>query len=204
MTDELNSLDPYVRELVGEARRPVVVDPSARHRLMEAIRLEPAPRRRSRVLDWLLEPRHSSLSPVASMALAAGLVGIGILGGLAIHRDGRLSTEQAPPVGVGNPHLPDSGTARAIRFVLIAPQAARVSVVGDFNDWDPSANPMSAQREPGSSGVWSVYVPLQPGLHTYSFVVDGTHFVPDPAAPIAPDDGYGHRSSVVIVRGSSL
>src|SRR5258705_2649603 len=204
MTDELNSLDPYVRDIVGEARRPVVVDPAARHRLIEAIRLEPAPRRRSRVLAWLFEPRHPSLSPAASMALAAGLVGIGILGGLVIHRRGRLWTEQDPPVAVGNPPLPDSGTARAIRFVLIAPQAAHVSVVGDFNGWDPSATPMSAQREPGKSGTWSVFVPLQPGLHTYSFVVDGTHFVADPSAPIAPDDGYGHRSSVVIVRGSSL
>lgn len=204
MTDELNSLDPYVRDIVGEARRPVVVDPAARHRLIEALRLEPAPRRRSRVLGWLLEPRHPSLSPIASLALAAGLVGIGILGGLALHRDGRLSTEQAQPVVVGTPQLPDSGAAHAIKFVLIAPQAARVSLVGDFNGWDPAATPMLAQRGTDGGGTWSVYVPLQPGLHTYSFVVDGTHFVSDPAAPIAPDDGYGHRSSVVIVRGSSL
>ena len=99
------------------------------------------------------------------------------------------------------PQLPGSIAPRAVKFVLIAPQAARVSVVGDFNRWDASANPMTTQ---GRDGTWTISVPLQPGLHTYSFVVDGTQFMPDPAAPLAPDDGYGHQSSVVLVGGSSL
>jgi 1,4-alpha-glucan branching enzyme len=95
--------------------------------------------------------------------------------------------------------LPDSLAVRAVKFVLIAPQAARVSVVGDFNGWDASVNPMKAQ----GAGIWTVFVPLKPGVHNYSFVVDGTHFVADPTAPIAPDDGYGQKSSVVLVGGSS-
>jgi hypothetical protein len=200
MTDELKSLDPYVQGIVMEARRSVAIDPAARARLLEAIRSEPAPRRRPRVLSWIVEPHRFSLPPFASAAIAAGLVGVGILGGLAIHRDGRLATEQPRAVLV-NPQLPDSVTPRAIKFVLIAPKAARVSLIGDFNGWNASANPMTTQ---GSDGTWTVFVPLQPGLHTYSFVVDGTHFLADPSAPIAPDDGYGHKSSVVFVGGSSL
>jgi hypothetical protein len=201
MSDELNSLDPNVRWIVAEARRPVAIDAAARHRLLEAIRAEPLPRRAPRVLAWLTEPSRFALPPLATAALAAGLVGIGILGGLAIHRDGRLSTEQAPPVVVGHPQLPDSIAPRAMKFVLIAPKAGRVSLVGDFNGWDVSATPMTTR---GADGTWTVFVPLQPGLHTYSFVVDGTHFVADPSAPIAPDDGYGQKSSVVFVGGSSL
>jgi hypothetical protein len=202
MTDELDKLDPNVREIVIEARRPVAMDPGARGRLLEALRAEPVPARRSFALAWLLEPRRFVLPPLASAAMAAGLIGVGILAGLAVHRDGRIAIEQPRAAVAGLPQLPDSVSPRAIKFVLIAPQAARVSVVGDFNGWNASANPMTAQ--PGADGTWTIFVPLQPGLHTYSFVVDGTHFVADPAAPIAPDDGYGHRSSVVLVGGSSL
>jgi hypothetical protein len=201
MSDEMDSLDPYVQGIASEARRSVAVDPAARRRLLEAIRAEPLPHRHSRVLAWLVEPRRFALPPLATAALAAGLVGIGVIGGLAIHRDGRPSTERPSSADAALSQLPDSVVPRAVKFVLIAPQAARVSLVGDFNGWDASANPMKTQ---GVNGMWTVFVPLQPGLHTYSFVVDGAHYVADPTAPIAPDDGYGHRSSVVLVGGSSL
>ena len=84
--------------------------------------------------------------------------------------------------------------------MLIAPQARHVTVVGDFNDWNPVATPTTREAD----GRWTVFVPLRPGLHMYSFVVDGNHFVADPTAPVAPDDGYGHQSSVVVVGASSL
>jgi 1,4-alpha-glucan branching enzyme len=85
-----------------------------------------------------------------------------------------------------------------VKFVLTAPQAGRVAIVGDFNGWDSSASP--AIRQP--DGTWATYVTLHPGRHVYSFVVDGAHFVNDPAAPLAPDDGYGQRNSVVVVAGA--
>jgi len=149
MTDEPDMLDQNLREIVAEARRPVTLDPGVRGRLLEAIRAEPLPQRRGRVLAWIVEPRRFALPPLATAALAAGLVGIGVVGGLAIHRDGRLATEQPRAVVVGNPRLPDSVAPQAVKFVLIAPKAARVSLVGDFNGWDATANPMTAQ--PGAS-----------------------------------------------------
>jgi predicted carbohydrate-binding protein with CBM48 len=199
MSDELDSLDPYVRGIANEARRPVTVDPAARDRLFEAIRAEPVPTRRSPLVAWLMEPRGFAMPPLATVALAAGLVGIGVISGLAINRDGRDTTGQRSAEAA--PPLPDSLAAQAVKFVLIAPKAARVSVVGDFNGWDAAANPMTAR---GANGLWTVFVPLQPGVHNYSFVVDGTHFVADPTAPMAPDDGYGQKSSVVLVGRSSL
>lgn len=200
MSDELDSLDPYVRGIANEARRPVAIDPGVRRRLLEAVRAEPVPTRVSPIVAWFTQPRRVVLPPVAAAALAAGLVGIGVLGGLAINRDGRGTTGQLRADAASSP-LPDSLTPQAVKFVLIAPKAARVSVVGDFNGWDASVNPMSAQ---GTNGMWTVFVPLQPGIHNYSFVVDGTHFVADPTAPMAPDDGYGQKSSVVLVGRSSL
>ena len=43
-----------------------------------------------------------------------------------------------------------------VRFALWAPNAERVSVVGDFNGWDGRVYPM---RSLGSSGVWELFVP---------------------------------------------
>ena len=68
---------------------------------------------------------------------------------------------------------------RREQFVLVAPRAASVALVGDFNDWDPGRTPL----HPAATGVWSVNVPLQPGQHQYAFVVDGKDWRPDPAAP---------------------
>lgn len=199
MREDNEALDPYVQWIVTEARRPVTLDGSARERLLEAIRAEPVPRRPS-PFAWLLEPREFAIRPIASMALAAGLVGVGVVTGLLSNRDGRQPTEQVLPVAVGNPQLPDSLVPRAIKFVLVAPQAGRVALVGDFNQWDPSATPLVRDEK---NGTWSAFVTLEPGMHTYSFVLDGSHFVADPTAPMAPDDGYGQRSSVVFVRGTT-
>ncbi len=198
MTDDHHSLDPYCQWIVAEARRPVALDPAARERLLAALREEQVPRRRS-PLEWLVRPRGFALPPLAAAALAAGLVGVGVFTGLLIHRDGQTTGRQVAEA-VDSLQPPGSFPPRAVKFVLIAPQAARVSVVGDFNGWDVAATPMTTQ---GTDGTWTVFVPLQPGLHTYSFVVDGTHFMADPAALTAPDDGYGHKSSVVLVGGSS-
>jgi len=198
MTDELSSLDPHVRSIVAEARQPVALDSGARLRLLDALRAEPLPRRSSRVLGWFVEPRPFALPPFTAAALAAGLVGIGILGGLAINRDGRAPIGQ-PPAVAADSQLPDSLATRAVKFVLVAPQASRVSLVGDFNGWDSTKTP--AKRE--ADGTWTTYVTLRPGRHVYSFVVDGNHFVNDPAAPIAPDDGYGRTNSVLVVAGAS-
>ncbi|RLU01534.1 1,4-alpha-glucan branching protein GlgB [Ketobacter sp.] len=41
-------------------------------------------------------------------------------------------------------------------FVVWAPNAERVSVVGDFNRWDGRVNPM---RSRGQSGIWELFIP---------------------------------------------
>jgi len=43
-----------------------------------------------------------------------------------------------------------------VRFATWAPNAERVSVVGDFNHWDGRCHPM---RSRGSSGVWELFIP---------------------------------------------
>ena len=53
-----------------------------------------------------------------------------------------------------------------IRFSVWAPNAERVSVVGEFNSWDGRVHPM---RSLGSSGVWELFIPeiQQHALYRY-------------------------------------
>ncbi len=45
---------------------------------------------------------------------------------------------------------------KGVSFAVWAPNAERVSVVGDFNSWDGSQHPM---RTLGDSGVWETFIP---------------------------------------------
>jgi 1,4-alpha-glucan branching enzyme len=59
-----------------------------------------------------------------------------------------------------------------VAFAVWAPNARRVSVVGDFNAWDGRRMPM---RRQGSSGFWELFVPgLHPG-HLYKYEILGAH-----------------------------
>jgi len=192
-----DELDPYVEWIAREARRPVQMDAGARARLMEAVRAEPLPRRRRFAIGRLLEPRSFSLSPLTSLAAAAGLVGIGVLLGLWTYRGGRLPVEPSPKVVAEQPPV------QIMKFVVVAPNASQVSLVGDFNEWNASSHVMT--RTP-SGDAWSIAVPLTRGRHVYAFVINssnGTQWVADPTAPLAPGDAFGVPNSVVLVGGSS-
>ncbi len=57
-------------------------------------------------------------------------------------------------------------------FSVWAPNARRVSIVGDFNQWDGRANPM--RRHP-STGIWDIFLPgVEQGMH-YKFEIKDYH-----------------------------
>ena len=71
-----------------------------------------------------------------------------------------------------------------IRFVVWAPNAHNVSVVGQFNDWDGRRHPMRCHSE---VGVWEIFIPhLTNGTH-YKFEIKGHggEQVPLKADPVA-------------------
>lgn len=57
---------------------------------------------------------------------------------------------------------------RHCRFRLIRPTARRVYLVGDFNDWSPTA--VAMERLAG--GVWQAHLDLPPGTYRFRYFVD--------------------------------
>ncbi|MDE2830872.1 MAG: alpha-amylase family glycosyl hydrolase, partial [Gemmatimonadota bacterium] len=73
--------------------------------------------------------------------------------------------------GEGNHHniydcLGAHPTEKGVHFAVWAPNAQRVSVIGDFNAWNGCQHPMLNR---GSTGVWELFIPdLKPGtLYKY-------------------------------------
>ena len=83
---------------------------------------------------------------------------------------------------------------RAINFVCHAAQAKAVSLVGDFNHWDPAAHPM--KHMPDRS--WLLTVELNHGHHRYAFLVDGVLTL-DPHAQGVTRNDKGERVCLVPV-----
>ena len=53
-------------------------------------------------------------------------------------------------------HLDEIDGVTGTRFAVWAPNASRVSVVGDWNRWDGRVHPMRLRRE---AGVWEIFLP---------------------------------------------
>ena len=86
-----------------------------------------------------------------------------------------------------------SHDTRLVQFTLSAPLATSVSLVGDFNSWDPDAGKMIQ-----TNGIWEKKIRLESGqVYTYNFVIDGDQWITDPASLTSVDDGFGGESSVL-------
>lgn len=83
---------------------------------------------------------------------------------------------------------------RSVNFVCRATHAHSVSLVGDFNQWQPAAHPM--KQMPDRS--WLLSVELKHGHHRYAFLVDGVLRL-DPNAQGVTRNDQGERVSLVPV-----
>jgi len=82
-----------------------------------------------------------------------------------------------------------------VRFVLEAPSAQSVAVSGNFGQW--SAEGITMTRSPDGRS-WETTLRLRPSLdYQYNFVIDGSHWIPDPNAAVSIDDGFGGKVSLL-------
>jgi 1,4-alpha-glucan branching enzyme len=77
------------------------------------------------------------------------------------------------------------GEARGVHFAVWAPNARRVSVVGDWNGWDGRVHPMRALRP---SGLWEIFLPELGAGDRYKFEIVGAH-----GELVLKADPYGRR-----------
>ena len=170
-------------------KEPVHLDPGFDRRVMAEIASAPRPRAWVRPIwagiEWMRRGRPVTVSPLGGLAMAAGVAAVLLLG-----RSWLAPGETAPATAT------TAAPGSVVQFVIVAPAASTVSLVGDFNDWMNGATPM--ERVAGN-GVWSVTVPLEPGRYRYAYLVDGTTWLSDPSAPPALDDEFGRPGSVVTI-----
>ncbi|WP_020483170.1 1,4-alpha-glucan branching protein GlgB [Methylomonas sp. MK1] len=100
-------------------------------------------------------------------------------------------------------HLHSVADIPGVHFAVWAPNAQRVSVIGDFNRWDGRCHPM---RSLGSSGIWEIFIPGLTVGCLYKFEILNRHtgqllvktdpygqqfeFRPQTAAIVTAEDSY--------------
>ena len=163
--------DDFERSLVAaiQAERPI------RYRLV--------PRARPFTPSWWRAPASVRLSPIAGLALAAGLAAVAVLGTMRRSNSGERARMTTAVV---------HDTVTFVRFMFVGP-AKSVSVVGDFNRWGANPTPLVS-----ANGVWTASIPLTNGRHEYAFIIDGAQWVPDPLAPTSSDE-FDTKSSILMV-----
>lgn len=121
-------------------------------------------------------PRSFMPKALAAAAALALAVGMGLLGG----------------------HLLGAGEQRVtVHLSLEAPEARSVSVVGDWNQWDPGVHRLEDHNQ---DGIWEIEITIdRDRLYQYQFIVDDSRWTPDPKAPVQVDDGFGGENSVLDV-----
>jgi len=82
-------------------------------------------------------------------------------------------------------HLLEEGGRRGTAFAVWAPNARQVSVVGDFNSWNPQSTAMTARGD--NSGIWEAFVPdvKQGDIYKYHVVSNQQGYSVDKADPFA-------------------
>lgn len=139
----------------------------------------------TRLLAWVWEPRTLAFTLRPAHALG-GLVAA-VLTAVVL-----TSGPSAPTVLPAAVAIAEKPTLY-VQFRFEAAAASHVELAGSFTDWQPRYD-----LEETAPGVWSIMVPLAPGVHDYTFVVDGEEWVIDPYAPRVADSFGGSNSRLFL------
>lgn len=183
-------------EIADELREPVRLDAGFDARVMASVRGIARTRQRARRGLWsrVSQPRTVTIRPWRMALAAASLVVVAVFAGYGAHRIADVVMTAAARVTGSAGGM---AGAQRVQFVLVAPNAKKVAVAGDFNGWDAHHAGFQAVHRGG--GVWSVTARVPVGHHRYSFVVDDTMWVADPTAPRVVDDDFGTTNSAIVV-----
>lgn len=185
--------DP-VEQLIGETRafvdgRPV---PDFVHAVMsevEQLQVDHAKTPRSwiaRTGRQLWTPRSVTFAfrPAYTVVAAAAVLLLAVV----------LSNEWSNRSAVATP----GGSERVyVQFRLQTSEATDVRLAGSFTHWQPQY-----QLHETAPGLWTVTLPLAPGVHDYAFIIDGHRWVTDSYAAAVQDGFGGSNSRITLIPGS--
>ena len=180
LQEEFDELNKVVRAVETSERRPA--PPFFTAEVMRRLQPKKAAMGR-RIRDFALKGRVLRWNMATAFAVAALLV---LTFTLAVR------TRNAP---VETAMLGQQEQFVNVTMRLHAPEAHRVAVAGTFNKWKTDAHVLTKQE----NGTWTISLPLQPGEHSYMFIVDGKAWVTDPNAEAYRDDGFGNKNAVMRV-----
>ena len=173
-----------VRVFAPEADRVEVIDARNGRAVAELPRVHEAgffagslPRRKSRFLYYLRKTHGECSWEIDDPYRFPPL-----LGDLDIHLMGEGSHRQLYRHMGAHPR--EFGGVDGVSFAVWAPNAARVSVVGEFNAWDGRRHPMRKRHD---AGVWEIFIPgLSRGIvYKYEIISGSGHRLPLKADPFA-------------------
>ena len=172
--------------IVQDLQRPVRLEAAFERRVMVQVRKLYAERHPRHGRGWMTIGATIAHRPAWAAALAASIVAIATAGVLRVRPHGEHVVSVAGP--------------EPVKFVLVAPTAHSVAVVGDFNNWGLGDSALVATS---NQGVWSVTASVPVGVHRYAFVVNGKQWMADPTAPRSSGDDFGMPSSALVVEDST-
>jgi hypothetical protein len=199
--------DPMLERAIAELKRLPAVNPLALRQVIEAAataRVTPADEPSDEAsYGTARRARFWGVGGAAmtAIAAAAAIVGFMARGAYQPHYVTTATVAAAAPAAsmlrpVADVVAPGVVKPLLHQFVFENKQAGRISVVGDFNQWNPVSAPMTRSAD---GSLWSVLVPMLPGRHVYAFMVDDSLLVLDPAQATARDPDLGTNASVVMV-----
>jgi Carbohydrate-binding module 48 (Isoamylase N-terminal domain) len=199
MTDR----DLLLERAIGELRKLPPLDSGVLARIVTAA----GNARISRAADEPMpvmpaRPRFARLTSVVAMTAAAAVIGF-LIRGVSLRESGQPAARiaSAAPDSLGDVMHAVASRDRVsmpvpTQFVFSGRAASRVSLIGDFNNWNRASSPMHREA---NSALWSVTLPVVPGRHMYAFLVNDSLFTLDPEAPRAKDPDLDVAGSIIIV-----
>ncbi len=107
----------------------------------------------------------------------------------------KKSEEEIFPVEEIPEKYPDNNK-HDVMFCMEAPDARRVALVGEFNNWQQES---AADLQRDEKGIWRGNVALPPGNYQYKYLVDGQWYL-DPENPLRMVDKNGLVNSLIKVK----
>jgi len=140
-----------------------------------------------------------AVTPSTSFTASAGRYAENKLAGTT---DGRfLNAGFSVRLSGGEPTLPKPADAPSLasgmtRLAIMARDADRVELAGDFTKWELKVTERSA------NGVWYLDLGIPPGRYRYAFRIDGREWR-TPEGAVTADDGFGGKSALLTIDRST-